>query len=330
MVRVQSFFSDSLLFIRPQPLIKRLQPDRAGSGDLIGSASGVILSSDGYIMTNAHVLAGGDSLRVILQDRRSYRAILIGMDDIADLALLKVSAAALPFLEFGDPDRVQIGEQVLAVGNPLELTSTVTAGILSARYRNIDDDLTLSSINSFLQTDAAINEGMSGSALVNRDGKLIGINAAIISPSGTFAGYSFAVPSDLVKKAFQDLSVYRRVRHGCLDAGFTDMDEAQARRLGITSTRGVLVEKVLKNGAGYRVGLRENDVIVMVNQRPVNFAPELRELLAVHNPGDQVLLTLERSGKSISITAVLSENDYRRDLAGRSGSRSLKQVVHKH
>lgn len=180
-----------------------------------------MLSADGDIMTNAHILAGGDSLVVILPDRRSFKAVLTGTDDAADLALLRIRAEGLPFLEPGDPDAVRIGDRVLAIGNPLQLTSTVTAGILSARFRSIDDPVDASLVNSYLQTDAASNEGMSGGALVDRGGKLIGIISAILSPTGTFAGYTFAVPADIVKKAWQELAHHGLVRHA--DAGISQI-----------------------------------------------------------------------------------------------------------
>lgn len=328
-VRVQSFLSDSILAVRPQlPLVKNVPPINQGPGKLTSSASGVILSADGYVMTNAHVLAGGDSLNVILQDRRSFRALLIGTDDQADLALLKIPLSGLPYLDPGDPEALRIGDQVLAIGYPLELSFTVTSGILSARYRSIDDELTLSTINSFLQTDAAINEGMSGSALVNQAGQLVGINAAIISPSGTFAGYGFATPANLVYKAFRDLVIYRRVRHGCLEGSFADMDDTQAKKLGTSTANGVLVEKLIKDGAGYNAGLRKNDVIVAIDHRPVNFAAQLREVIALHSPGDRILLSVERSGKSLLLPVILAENNDRRDLAMKSGPRVLQQVRH--
>lgn len=328
-VRVQSFLSDSVLVVRPQlPFVGKALPENKGSGKLIASASGVILGANGYIITNAHVLAGCDSLNVILQDRRSFHALVVGTDDAADLALLKIPVAGLPYLEQADTETLQIGDPVLAVGNPLQLNFTVTSGILSARYRSIDDELTLSTVNSFLQTDAAINEGMSGSALVNRNGQLIGINAAILSPSGTFAGYGFAIPADLVFKAFHDLLVYHRVRHGCLEGRFSDMDDAQAKRLGVAAANGVLVEKLLKNGSGFKAGLRKNDIITAVDHRVVNFAAQLREVIAVHNPGDKVLLTVERADKNLTLKAVLAENNDRRDLARRPASGSLKQVSH--
>lgn len=328
-VRVQSFLSDSGWAIHPQPSrVSGLPSVNSGPGKLIANASGVILSANGYVITNAHVLAGGDSLNVILQDRRSFRAALVGTDDAADLALLKIPAAGLPYLEPGDPEALQIGDQVLAIGNPLELTFTVTSGILSARYRSIDDELTLSTINSFLQTDAAINEGMSGSALVDRNGRLIGINAAIISPSGTFAGYGFAIPASLVYKAFRDLVTYHRAHHGCLDGRFSDMDDVQARHLGASTSNGVLVDNLLTNGAGFNAGLRENDVITELDRRTVNFAAQLRQMIALHDPGDRVVLTVERGGKSMTLAVTLHENNDRRDLARQPGSRPLKQVRH--
>jgi serine protease Do len=232
-VQVQCFMSDAFYekhaSIATQMGIKSLG---SGGSTLIGSASGVLVSSDGEILTNAHVLNGSDSLMVILPDHRAYKAILVGIDEDADLALLKISENGLDFLELGDPDLVKIGEPVIAAGNPLDLTSTVTAGILSARYRALDDSMNPFLINSYLQSDAASNEGMSGSALIDRSGKLIGINSAIISPSGAFVGYAFTITAGIVKKALHDLREYGRVKHASLDISFSDMHNVQSKKLG--------------------------------------------------------------------------------------------------
>lgn len=305
-VQVQSFYSDRVWDRHPERVKLGLKASRTGSGALIGTASGVLLSADGYLVTNAHVLNGGDSLVVILPDRRAYRADLTGIDNAADLALLKIPENGLKFLELGDPDLVQIGDPVLAVGNPLELTSTVTAGILSARYRSLDDPFAPTLINSYLQTDAASNEGMSGSALVDRSGALIGINSAIISPTGTFAGYAFAIPAGLVKKAWHDLLRYGTVRHACLDLSFRDMDAGQAKRLGVKEVRGVLIGSLQAGGAGDRAGLQKDDIIIQLDRQRIDTAPQLRELLAQHMPGDQVKLTITRKLQEISVGVVLS------------------------
>ena len=318
-VRVQSFVSDSL-YVKHAKLAARMGIRSLGSGGstLAGSASGVLVSPDGYILTNAHILNGGDSLVVILPDRRTYHAVLTGIDNEADLALLKIAENGLDFLEPGNPDHVKIGEPVLAVGNPLDLTSTVTAGILSARYRALDDRTTPARINSYLQTDAASNEGMSGSALVDRSGKLIGINSAIVSPNGTFAGYAFAIPGGVVKKAWHDLLAYGIVRHAYLDVLFSDMDHVQYKKLDNKNLTGVLITGVQRAGAGERAGLRRDDVIVGFDQHQIIAAPQLRELLAQSAPGDSVKITVMRGSIALEIPVVLSGGkvDQARNLPG--------------
>lgn len=310
-VQVQSFVSDSAWNNRPGVTSLDNKSSRSNKGYLTGNASGVIVSASGQIITNAHVIAGGDSLIVILPDRRSYTAVLVGMDIVTDLALLQIKAEGLSFLEVGDPNLLRIGEPVLAIGNPLDLNSTVTAGILSARYRSMDDPINTSLMNSYLQTDAASNEGMSGSALVDRNGKLIGINAAILSPSGTFAGYAFAIPAGVVKKAITELTGKGYVQHAGLDMDFSDMDASMALSLHAKTPNGVLVDDLEKGGAADRSGLRKNDIILQVDRQQVNSAAQLRELLAQHSPGDSILLTLSRQGVEVDIPAVLRPFDER-------------------
>jgi serine protease Do len=306
-VRIQAFLSDSLLNVHPSlVMVMNIKPVKYGTGMLAGSASGVLVSADGYIITNNHILARGDSLMVILQDRRAYRAVLIGKDDNTDLALLKIPENALPFLEIGDPAVMHIGDPVLAVGNPFDLTSTVTAGILSARFRGLDSSPNSTEVNSYLQTDAASNEGMSGSALVDRTGKLIGVNSAIISPTWAFAGYAFAIPSGIVQKVWHDLVTYRRVRHAYLDVFFSDMDASQAKRLLAGNAGGVLIDSLERGGAGEHAGMRKDDIILQMDRQNINTAPQLRELLAQHAPGDKVELTIARKGDEITLAAVLS------------------------
>ncbi len=306
-VQIQSFMSDCFYekhaSIATQMGIKSLG---SGGSKLIGSASGVLLSADGYILTNAHILNGGDSLVVILPDRRAYHAVLTGVDDEADLALLKISENTLGFLEIGDSDLVKIGEPILAIGNPLELNSTVTAGILSARFRALDDSVDPFQINSYLQTDAASNEGMSGSALIDRSGKLIGINSAIISPSGAFVGYAFAIPSGIVKKALHDLKAYGLVKHAYLDISFSDMDYAQYKKHGIKKFSGVIINKVLKDGAGDQAGLRKDDVILKLEQHSIIAASQLRELVAQFAPGDIIKIIIQRETNEMEFKIALS------------------------
>ena len=308
-VQVQAFLSDSLWNSRPSLYNKRVNPSRTGRAVPEGIASGVLLSADGQVMTNAHVLAGCDSVVVILQDRRSYLAVPTGSDGASDLALLKIAATGLSFLELGDPNLLRIGDPVLAVGNPLELTSTVTAGILSARFRSVEDPIDATMVNSYLQSDAASNEGMSGSALVDRNGKLIGINAAILSPTGYFAGYAFAIPSGLIKKAWQELALYGRVRHAGLDLVFSDMDATQARRLHAKSANGVLIDSLVRHGAGDHAGLRRDDILLQLDKVPLINAAHLREMLAQRSPGDSVMLTIERRGVELSVPAALLPSD---------------------
>lgn len=309
-VRVKCYVSDSLLMIHPE-IATRMGGEKndSGNGLLVGISSGVLVSTDGEIMTNAHVLAGGDSLIVILPDRRTFHAMLVGTDDAADLALLRIRAAGLPFVEFGDPGMVRIGDRILAIGNPLELTSTVTAGILSARFRSIDDPVNASLVNSYLQTDAASNEGMSGSALVDRSGKLIGINTAILSPTGVFAGYSFAVPSGIVKKAWQELAKYGHVNHA--DAGmiFSDMNAERAALLRALNPVGILVDSLKKGGPAERSGVFRNDILLKIDQQLLVNSAQLREVLARHVPGDQVSFTIERGGNELQLSIVLSPAD---------------------
>lgn len=306
-VRVQSFMSDSFYMKRAEQVIRMgIRSSGSGGSTIIGSASGVLVSADGYIVTNAHILNGGDSLEVILPDRRALRGVLLGIDEDADLALLKVQENGLPFLELGDPELVKIGEPILAIGNPLDLTSTVTAGVLSARYRALDDPRTSNQINSYLQTDAASNEGMSGSALVDHSGKLIGINSAIVSPNGIFAGYAFAIPVGIVKKAWHDLLTYGTMHHVSLDLSFSDMDDMQHKRLQTKNFTGVLVNDVKHGGSGERAGLRRDDIITGFGQHPIIAASQLRELLAQASPGDRVELIIIRGNDKITMPVVLS------------------------
>jgi S1-C subfamily serine protease len=306
-VRVQSFVSDSMYAIHAAQATRiGIRSLGSAGSTLAGSASGVLVSPDGYIITNAHILNGGDSLAVILPDRSAYRAVLTGIDEEADLALLKIPANGLIFLELGNPDLVKIGEPVLAVGNPLDLTSTATAGILSARFRALDDAATPTQINSYLQTDAASNEGMSGSALVDQSGKLIGINSAIVSPSGAFAGYAFAIPAGLVKKAWHDLLAYGAVQHAYLDVSFSDMDAVQAKRLGTKNLTGVLINRVQTGGAGQRAGLRRDDIITGFDQHRIIAATQLRELLGQCTPGDSAKLIILRGSIEMPLSVALS------------------------
>ena len=272
-----------------------------------GSGSGVIVTSEGYIVTNNHVVKGADRIEVVLNDKRRYQAELIGLDASTDLAVLKIDEVDLPYMKYGNSDDVKIGEWVLAVGNPFDLTSTVTAGIVSAKARNINilKDKHGLAIESFIQTDAAVNPGNSGGALVNLKGELIGINTAIATPTGTFAGYSFAVPSQLVHKVVDDLIKYGVVQRALLGIAITDVTADVAEEHGLTDIKGVYVSGVGENSAANDAGIQEGDVILKVNKQEVNSSSELQEAVAVYRPGDEVELTFLRDGNVERVSVVL-------------------------
>lgn len=273
-----------------------------------GSGSGVIISNDGYIVTNNHVVNGADEIEVVLNDRRSFKATLIGADPTTDIALLKIDATGLVFLSFGDSDQIKVGEWVLAVGNPFNLTSTVTAGIVSAKSRNIGilaSGGTSMGIESFIQTDAAVNPGNSGGALVNTRGELIGINTAIASRTGSFTGYSFAVPANIARKVSEDLKQYGEVQRGLLGVSIVDVDKQIQERLKLDKVAGVLVAAVADGGGAKEAGIEEEDVIVSVDNETVNTVPQLQERIGRLRPGDKVRIGVIRSGKMKHFTVTL-------------------------
>jgi len=276
----------------------------------MSSGSGVIISPDGYIVTNNHVIEGATRVDISLDNNKRYEATVIGTDPTTDLALLKVEASNLPFVKFGDSDQTKIGEWVLAVGNPFDLNSTVTAGIISAKARNIgilrgvENNL---QIESFLQTDAVVNPGNSGGALVNLAGELIGINTAIASTTGTFAGYSFAVPSTLVKKVMDDLMKYGTVQRGLLGVQIQNVSPELADRLDkkFPVEQGVYVGGVNDNSAGKEAGLKEGDIIINIDGKAVNNVAMLQEMVARKRPGDKVEVEYIRDKKTSKATATL-------------------------
>lgn len=273
------------------------------------SGSGVIVSDDGYIVTNNHVIEGADELRVTLHDNRRYKAKLLGTDPSTDLALLKIKERDLNFLKYGDSDNLLIGEWVLAVGNPFNLNSTVTAGIVSAKARNIgilaqENRL---QIESFIQTDAAVNPGNSGGALVDLRGELVGINTAIASRTGSYSGYSFAIPVTLVQKVIDDLLEFGVVQRGLLGINIVDVAlVSEQQNLDVVS--GVYVSSVNDNTAAEEAGLEDGDIIVGINDRDVINVSELQELVARNRPGDQVKVTFLRDGDKRSVVATLRNN----------------------
>ena len=283
-------------------------------GPAVGSGSGVIISSDGYIVTNNHVVKGADKIEVVLNDRRSYKGKIIGVDPNTDLALIKIDATNLQFVTYGNSDDVKIGEWVLAVGNPFNLTSTVTAGIVSAKGRNINiigenGSTSAFPIESFIQTDAAVNPGNSGGALVNTNGDLIGINTAIASQPGPYAGYAFAVPVNLVKKVMDDLLEFGKVQRAFLGVQITEINSEVAKEKGLSSTSGIYVAKVNNESAEEAAGIKEGDVIISVADVAVNTTSELTEQVGRHRPGDKINIELIRGEKKKTIAVILRGAD---------------------
>ena len=272
------------------------------------AGSGVIISDDGYIVTNNHVIDNAEKIEVTLQDNRRFEATLVGTDPTTDVAVLKIEAEGLPFLTFGNSDVVQVGEWVLAVGNPFELTSTVTAGIVSAKGRNIGILREKYGIEAFIQTDAAVNPGNSGGALVNLKGQLIGINTAIATPTGTYAGYSFAVPSVLVKKVVDDLIKYGVVQRAVLGIEIINANDPRIDD-DVDELNGVYVNKVYENSAAEEAGLKKGDVIIKVNDDEITNVAELQDHVARHRPGDKIKVTFIRDGKTKTVTAKLKNLD---------------------
>lgn len=306
-------FTEAAEIVTPAVVnIRALQ--EAGSGGLWGnstltgsSGSGVIMSPDGYIVTNHHVVERSTEIKVTLADKREYKAKLIGSDPSTDVTLIKIEENNLPFIVFGNSDSVRIGEWVLAVGNPFNLESTVTAGIISAKGRNINILGGGASIESFIQTDAAVNPGNSGGALVNTAGELIGINTAIITESGSYEGYSFAVPSNLVQKVIRDLREFGHVQRAYLGVSIQDLDSETAREVGLPNAEGVYVNRVTSNGAAQDAGLKIGDVILGLNNTHVRSPSELQEYIGRFRPGDQVLLEYWRDGKKSRIRVTLKD-----------------------
>ena len=281
-----------------------------GGGSMTGSSgSGVILTPDGYIVTNHHVVEQSKDIKVTLSDKREYKAKLIGSDPSTDVALLKIEEFDLPFLVFGNSDSVRVGEWVMAVGNPFNLESTVTAGIVSAKGRNINILGGVTSIESFIQTDAAVNPGNSGGALVNTAGELIGINTAIITESGSYEGYSFAIPCNLVQKIIRDLREYGEVQRAFLGVNIEDLDSDVAREMGLPNADGVRVTRINNNGAAADAGLQAGDVIIGLNNARVRRTPELQEFVGRFRPGDRVSVEYWRDGRKFNASLLLKDGN---------------------
>lgn len=268
----------------------------------MGVGSGVIITEDGYIITNNHVIENSDKIMVTLNDKRKFEAKLIGTDPNTDIALLKIDTEGLQPIEYGNSDDVVLGEWVLAVGNPYNLTSTVTAGIISAKARALGDKMNL---ESFLQTDAAVNPGNSGGALVNAKGELIGINTAIQSPTGSYSGYSFAVPVNVARKVVSDLKEFGRVQRAVIGISMEELTPELAKQVGTEETSGIYVAEVMRGSAAEKSGLKAGDVLCSLNGYEVKTTPQLQEQLAKYAPGDEVEVVYSRGGKGHSVKMTL-------------------------
>jgi len=272
----------------------------------IGTGSGVIITEDGYIVTNNHVIQNATELEVTLNNNKSYQAKLVGTDSKMDIALLKIEAdEKLPYTVFGNSDEIKVGEWVLAVGNPYNLNSTVTAGIISAKARNLAND----GIQSFLQTDAAVNPGNSGGALVNTLGELIGINTMITSPTGSYTGYSFAVPSNIARKIIEDLMEFGNVQRGILGIEGGELNSNYAKEIGVKTTQGFYINRVTKNSGAEKAGIQKGDIIVQLDDKKINGFAELTAYINTKRPNEIVQVRIIRDEKEKTIPVKLSKKE---------------------
>ena len=279
------------------------------------------ISNDGYIITNNHVVEGVEKLMVTLNNNKEYEATLVGRDPSTDIAVIKIDEGNLPAITWGNSDDVRIGQWVIAVGNPFDLTSTVTAGIVSAKARNINilggtnqNGEEIFPVESFIQTDAAVNPGNSGGALVNTRGELIGINTAIQTRSGAFAGYSFAVPSSIAKKVSKDIIEFGHVQRAFIGVRIDEVDQEIAKEKGLKDVAGIYVAALSEGGAAAESGIRQGDIIQKVDERPVNNMPQLQEQVSRYRPGDKVKVTVWRDGKQQVVDVTLRNRSGRAEL----------------
>lgn len=300
----------------------------------MGSGSGVLISSDGYIVTNNHVVQGADKVQVTFNNRVRQIAKVVGTDPATDLAVLKIEGSDFPYMTFGNSDSLKLGQWILAVGYPLNLDCTVTAGIVSAKGRSIDlpNRNQGQSIEAYIQTDAAVNPGNSGGPLVNTSGQLVGINSAIASPTGSFAGYSYAIPSNIVRKVAGDIIKYGHSRRGYLGVavvGLNKLSVQQARDLGISKdefqdAKGVFVANVLQGGGAEKAGLKKGDFITAINGIEVNTSPELLEQIALYHPGDKTKISYRRGAKNYTTNVELQSSEGENKLLAKGSSGSSK------
>ena len=271
-----------------------------------GSGSGVIIRPDGYIVTNNHVVNGATSIQVTLNNNQQYDATVVGTDPATDVAIIKVDATDLPTIPMGDSDALRLGEWVLAIGSPLgaQLRSTITAGIVSAKGRSMPDYSGEFKIESFIQTDAAVNPGNSGGALVNKKGELVGINTAIVSQTGSYTGYSFAVPVNIVKRVAQDLMDFGSVKRAVLGISMGSVDKKFADEMKLSSISGVYINEVMKGSAAEKAGLKKNDVIVAIDGQKITDASSVQAKVGSYHPGDKAVIRYIRDGKELETTVV--------------------------
>lgn len=307
-------------------------PNNPKEFELQSAGSGVIVSSNGHIVTNNHVIEGSDEIEIILNNKKTYKATLVGTDPQTDIALLKIETENLPYLTYGNSNEAKVGEWVLAVGNPFNLTSTVTAGIISAKGRNInilnrDPSSGISPIESFIQTDAAVNPGNSGGALVNTKGELIGINTAIKSNTGSYAGYSFAVPVNIVKKTIADIIEFGSVQRAFIGVNISDVDEKISAENNLNSLNGVYINDLSNNGAAEKAGIKKGDIITHIDGTPVNDVAELQEKIGQYRPGNKVMTTVLRGGKEMEFELVLRNIEGKTELLSKHYSVSKVNLL---
>ncbi|EKD30884.1 MAG: hypothetical protein ACD_77C00459G0014 [uncultured bacterium] len=271
----------------------------------INAGSGVIITSDGYIITNNHVIESADEIHVTLENNKTFKARLVGADPVTDVALIKVDAENLPYLTFGDSDALRLGEWVIAIGSPFNLRSTITAGIVSAKGRSMPSSSGEFKIEAFIQTDAAVNPGNSGGPLVNTKGELVGINTAIASRTGSYTGYSFAVPSLMAKKVIEDIMDFGKVQRAMLGISMQEIDGDLASEKGIKEIKGVYIAEIVRGGAADRAGMKISDQLTTINGVNVNSAPSVQEQISKFRPKDKISVELIRNGKPIALSVVL-------------------------
>ena len=287
-----------------------------------GSGSGVIIRPDGYIVTNNHVVSGATKISVTLNNNQQYDATIVGTDPVTDVAIIKVDATDLPTIPLGDSDKLRLGEWVLAIGSPLgaQLRSTITAGIVSAKGRSMPDNSGEFKIESFIQTDAAVNPGNSGGALVNKKGELVGINTAIVSQTGSYTGYSFAVPVNIVKRVAQDLMDFGSVKRAVLGITMGTVDKKFADEMKLSDVSGVYINEVLKGSAADKAGLKKNDVIVAIDGQKITDGASVQAKVNSYHPGDKATITIIRDGKKQDVSVTFQSASLQNGEADADGS----------